>query len=225
MPHAEALRRTALRYRACDRFTRHYVASKLRMDPVHAAILTLAAAAPFGSVLDCGSGRGQLGVALLEAGFASSVLALDRDDRALAQLGRAAAGLPLRTRGTDLATATPGDAADTVLLIDVLYQLDTEPQLALLRRAAGLARRTVVIRASDPARGWRSALSRVLERAGRGWWPTFGARHNALPPSLLASTLAQCGYHVRVTPCAKGTPLAGVLIVGRREAASDPRTS
>ena len=219
MPHADALHRTALRYRSCDRFTRHYVASKLRMDPVHNAVLTLAAAAPFGSVLDVGSGRGQLGVALLEAGLAGSVLALDQDANALAQLERAAAGLSVDTRRADFATGGPDERADTVLLIDVLYQLDTDPQLALLRWAAGAARRTVVIRASDPARGWRSALSKVLERLGRGWWPTFGARHNALPPSLLASTLTGCGYRVHATPCADGTPLAGVLIVGRRDPA------
>ena len=45
MTPADALRRTALRYRRCDRFTRHYVASKLRMDPVHPAVLALAALA------------------------------------------------------------------------------------------------------------------------------------------------------------------------------------
>ncbi len=213
---ADALRRTASRYRRCDRFTRHYVASKLRMDPVHAAVLALAAREPFGRVMDLGCGRGQLGVALLEAGLATNVLALDHDAVPLAQLGRAAAGLPLRVQLADLAAWQPHERADTVLLVDVLYQLSTGPQLALLQQAAASARRTVVIRATDPARAWRSALSTMLERLGRGWWPTFGARSNPLPPARLAAVLTGCGFSVVSRPCAEGTPLAGMLLVGRR---------
>ena len=216
MPHTDALRRTAARYRSCDKFTRYYVASKLRMDPVHEAVLTLAAQTPFGRVLDLGSGRGQLGVALLEAGLATSVLALDQDAAALAQLAHAAAGLPLRTQRADLAAWQPSEDAHTVLLTDVLYQFPTGQQLALLLQAAACARHAVIIRASDPARGWRSVLSTVLERLGRGWWPTFGARHNALPPARLAEALTGCGFQVATQACADATPLAGVLLVARR---------
>ncbi len=188
------------------------------MDPVHRAVLALAAAAPFGRVMDVGSGRGQLGVALLEAGLATEVLALDQDANALAQLDRAAEGLPLRTRRADLAVAAFEETADTVLLVDVLYQLPTGPQLDLLRRAADATRRTVVIRATDPARGWRTALSRMLERFGRHWWPTFGTQFNALEPGRLAEVLAQCGFRARWAPCDRGTPLAGILLIADRVA-------
>ena len=186
------------------------------MDPVHNAVLALAAAAPFGQVNDVGCGRGQLGVLLLEAGFADAVLALDHDPSALTQLRLAAAGLALTARCVDLATAGPDAPADTVLLIDVLYQLATEPQVALLRRAALSARRTVIVRAIDPAQGWRSKLSKVLERLGRGWWPTFGARVNPLPTAQLMAVLRECGFAVRSMPCNEGTPLAGVLLVAER---------
>jgi len=54
---AAILDRTAWRYRQCDRFSRHYVASKLRRDPVHADVLALAAREPFGDVIDVGCGR------------------------------------------------------------------------------------------------------------------------------------------------------------------------
>ena len=135
---------------------------------------------------------------------------------ALAHLRQASTGLQLRTHRADLAGWRPGEAADTVLLVDVLYQLATGPQTALLDRAAAGARQTVIIRASDPASGWRSTLSAGLERIGRAWWPTFGARYNALPPAQLAKALAGCGFEVTTVPCAKGTPLAGVLLVGRR---------
>lgn len=185
------------------------------MDPVHAAVLALGEAAPFGTVIDFGCGRGQVAVALLEAGAADSVRAFDHDAGALAQLRLAAAGLPLEAEAADLARPVAVGMADTVLLIDVLYQLASAPQMDLLRRAAGLARRTVVIRATDPAAGWRSALSATLERVGRRVWPTFGERANPLPVAHLVDALAGCGFAVSVTPCAQGTPLAGVLIVGR----------
>ena len=210
------LSRTARRYEVCDRFTRHYVASKLRMDPVHEAVLALALVAPFGGVLDLGCGRGQAGVALLEAGHATSVLALDQSAAVLRQLDLAATGLALRTQCVDLAEWHDGEPADTVLLIDVLYQFESDAQIALLRRAARVAHRAIIVRASDPARGWRSFLSACLERLGRHWWPTFGIRSNPLPPALLAETLAGCGFRVRSMPCAQGTPLAGVLLVGER---------
>ncbi len=186
------------------------------MDPVHGAVLSLAAVAPFGRVIDIGSGRGQLGVALLEAGLATEVLALDQDANALAQLDRAAEGLPLRTQRADLAAWPFEETADTVLLVDVLYQLATEPQLELLRRVAAAAQRTVIIRATDPAGGWRTALSRTLEQLGRTWWPTFGTRYNPLGPGLLAEMLTKCGFRASWAPCAAGTPLAGVLMVAER---------
>ena len=211
-----ALRRTSQRYRVCDRFTRIYVACKLRMDPVHTALLTLAEAAPFGEVIDLGCGRGQLAVALLEAGLARSVLALDRDTAALAQLRRAATGLPLRAIAGDLAGPHELAGADTVLLIDVLYQLTTELQLTLLRSAAALARHRLIVRTADPAAGWRSTVSAVLERLGRGLWPTFGERVNPLPLSKLRAALEGHGFTVTQTPCAQGTPLANVLLVASR---------
>lgn len=182
------------------------------MDPVHTALLAMPG---LGRVIDAGCGRGQVGVALLEAGHATAVVAIDKDANALAQLEHAAAGLAVRTRHADLAS-WGGEIADTVLLIDVLYQFATEQQLAVLRHAAGVAGQTVIIRASDPARGWRSMVSALLERLGRDWWPTFGARSNPLPIGRLTQTLAECGFQVSTRPCAEGTPLAGMLLVGTR---------
>ena len=211
-----ALRRTARRYRGCDRFTRVYVACKLRMDPVHAALLALGQAAPFGEVIDVGCGRGQVGVALLEAGLAQSVLGLDRDLAALAQLRLAASGLALRAEHGDLAVRHALAGADTMLLIDVLYQLPTEVQLTVLRHAAAAARRRLIIRTADPAAGWRSAVSTGLERLGRRVWPTFGERVNPLPLVRLRMVLEGYGFSVAQTPCAQGTPLANVLLVASR---------
>ena len=74
----ELWRRVASRYHSCGQFTRRYVRSKLRRDPVHAAILDLARVEPLGHVIDLGCGRGQLAVALLEAGLAQSVNGLEQ---------------------------------------------------------------------------------------------------------------------------------------------------
>ena len=87
--------RVARRYRCCGRGAYGYVKGKLKYDPVHRYVLGLAEQEPFGNVLDLGSGRGQLGIALLEA--------IDSDDPS------ALVGLPLirtcrmlRAAGVDL---------------------------------------------------------------------------------------------------------------------------
>lgn len=211
-----ALAETARRYQACRRFTRYYVASKLRRDPVHRDVLAMAAREHFGDVVDLGCGRGQLGVALLAAGLARSVLGMDRAGRALADARLAAAGLPFTTQHADLAAAPGVPACDTILLVDVLYQLGAGPALRLFRAAAGTARRRVIVRTLDPARGWRSRLARGLERAGRPWWPHAGRRVEPLPVPILLTALREAGFETVVVPCWQGTPFANVLIVGRR---------
>ena len=216
-PAGDALAETARRYRACPRFTRHYVASKLRRDPVHRAVLALAASAGgFGDVVDLGCGRGQLGVALLTAGLARSVAGVDRAGPALDDARRAASGLSFEARQADLADAPQVPDCDTVLLVDVLYQLGAGPALRLLRAAAGAARERVLVRTLDPARGWRSRLARGLERAGQGWWPHAGRRVEPLPVPLVLAALRDAGFEADAVPCWEGTPFANVLIVARR---------
>src|SRR5262245_3088282 len=116
--------RVARRYRGSGRFAGHYVAAKLRHDPMHRDFLTLATSERFGDVVDIGCGRGQLGIALLEAGLARSVLGLDCHAGHLRQARCAATGLSFRTILQDLAECQELPKAATVLLIDVLYQLE-----------------------------------------------------------------------------------------------------
>ncbi len=186
------------------------------MDPVHADVLALAAQEPFGRVIDLGCGRAQLGIALLEAGLADSVLGLERRADALAQACRAAAGLPFRAEAWDLATAGHIDTADTVMLIDVLYQLDWAAQAALLRQAAAAARHRIVLRVADPDRVWRYRLTRGLERLFRRVWPTGGTHVNHLSLRQVAAVLAESGFATESAPCSRGTPFANVLLVARR---------
>ncbi len=88
--------------------------------------------------------------------------------------------------------------ADTVLLIDVLYQLTTELQLTLLRSAAALTRQRLILRTADPAAGWRSMVSAGMERLGRGAGHAAGQR---APGRQQALTLTK---HVEAPskPCA-----------------------
>jgi len=213
---AAILDRTARRYRQCDRFSRHYVASKLRRDPVHADVLGLAAREPFGDVVDVGCGRGQLGVALLEAGLARSVLGLERRPSSLAAARLAAGHLPFRGEALDLARDQAAAAVDTVLLIDVLYQLDDGVQAAVLDAVAGAARARIVIRTLDPARGARSRFTQALERMGRRVWPNAGSTVNAPTIAALTGKLEARGFAVEAMPCWRGTPFANVLLIARR---------
>jgi 2-polyprenyl-3-methyl-5-hydroxy-6-metoxy-1,4-benzoquinol methylase len=213
---AATFERVARRYRDCGRFARAYVAGKLRRDPVHQDVLALAADEAFGEVVDIGCGRGQLAVALLEAGLARSVLGLDRNAGHLGQACRAATGLAFASALWDLTEARDVPEATTVMLVDVLYQLEAGVQLALLRTAARVARQRILIRALDPDRGMRSALTIRLERLMRLVCPHSGKHVDVLPVARLTETLSEAGFAVSVAPCWQGTPFANVLIIGRR---------
>lgn len=205
------------RYAASPRFARGYVAGKLRHDPASAAILQLGAERHLGSVVDLGCGRGQLGLALLLAGVATAVTGLERDPAKLLDATRAALGLPARFVRADLAVAEP-PPGDTLLLIDVLYQLPEAAQHRLLHLAAAAARRRVLIRAFDPGLGWRSAVGLAMERAGRAL-RRDGAAIRPLPLPEIAAPLRAAGFSVSVVPCWGRTPLPNVLVVAERDPA------
>ncbi|RKK05782.1 methyltransferase domain-containing protein [Pseudoroseomonas wenyumeiae] len=210
----------AARYAGASRHTRHYVGTKLRRDPATEAILTLAVElGGFGTVADLGCGRGQLALLLLLAGGADSVLGMDRNGPALAEAQAAAEGLPARFTAADLATAPLPDC-DTLLLVDVLYQLPLAAQRALLDRMVAAARRRIVIRAFDPDLGWRSRCGFVMEwlnRAGRGDLRRAAIEPMKLP--ALRAVLEQAGFRVSITPCWGGMPLPNVLLLAEKGSA------
>jgi SAM-dependent methyltransferase len=218
---AALLRRVAARYKNAGRYGRTYVAMKLRQDPVHADVLSLATRENLGDVVDIGCGRGQLAVALLEAGLAKSVVGLDWNARHLSEGQAAAAGLAFKTVVQDAAGAPAIPECDTVVMVDVLYQLRTEAQFALLRAAARAARDRLLIRTADPDRGARSVFTRCIEVLGRRIMPNSGAHVNALRIATIAEQLAGENFSLAVAPCWRGTPFANVLLVARRLPAPD----
>jgi len=207
--------RVARRYRDCGRFAGHYVAAKLHHDPVHRDLLALAASERFGDVVDIGCGRGQLGTALLEAGLARSVLGLDCHAGHLRQARRAATGLGFSAVLQDLAECQQVPPAATVLLIDVLYQLEPRVQMALLQAAIRAARERIIIRTLDPDRGLRSSLTVWLEKLMRGVSPHSGKHVAAQPVPCIVRSLDEAGVAASIVPCWRGTPFANVLIIGR----------
>ncbi len=217
MDRAAVLARVAARYRSSGRFARHYVAGKLRHDPLTDALLGLGATEGFGTVADLGCGRGQFAALLLEAGMASAVVGLETNAKLCAQAGRALAGFPFEARAHDLAADSAIPQADTVLLLDVLYQLPTAAQARLLDTVARSARRLVLIRTADARPGLRALLTRGLEGLGRGFWPHSGAMVNPQPVDWIAARLAAAGWRTGVAPCRMGTPFANVLLTARRQ--------
>ncbi len=216
MTRAALFAGVARRYAGCGIGTSRYVSAKLRRDPVHRDVLDIGEESGFGDVLDVGCGRGQMGMALLQAGLARSVLGLDRSAAHLTQALLAAEGLAFTTRVQDFARDVELPAADTVLIVDVLYQLAPAAQIALLRSAARAARQLVLVRALDPGRGMRSAITLAFERAVRRVSPHSGAHVSPLPIGCLGDILRRDGFAVSVAPCWRGTPTANVLLTGRR---------
>jgi SAM-dependent methyltransferase len=202
----------AARYRGVG--TRGFVRGKLKRDPVLPALLALP---PMGAVLDLGCGRGQLGLALLLAGRARTLVGLDLDARKIAQAGAAAGDLPARFAVADLA-GTPIPPCDTALLIDVLVQMAPAAQDALLARLMAAAPPRIVIRAFDPDRGWRSAVGLSIDRLRRRLGGDLGLRGAVAPRPIatLRAPLEAAGYAVSVAPCWAGTPLPNVLLVAQR---------
>ncbi len=214
----EAIERTARRYErvAKSRGTYYYVRGKLRGDPSTRAVAELA---PLGEVLDLGCGRGQLGALLLEAGAATRMDGCDWDADKVAVANRAIEGLQGTFSTGDVREAC-GNAADTVLLIDVLHYFDRATQDALLARAAERVRPggRLLVREADTGRGWRSTMTRLEEgfftaiRFNRGERVLFRDVAGELVPQLESR-----GFACEVRPCWGGTPFSNVLLVATRK--------
>jgi uncharacterized protein (DUF2062 family)/SAM-dependent methyltransferase len=223
----EAVHRVAQRYARGRRSAFYYARGKMLGDPVVKRVFELATREPLGEVTDVGSGRGQLGILLLEARGATKVLGFDWDTAKVRDAERAAAGLDASFEVGDARTHDVA-ACDTALLVDVLHYLTGEEQDALLTRAARAARKTVLIRDLDPDRGLRSFLTRVQEAVTTFVRWNRGARVFVRPIACIVRALEAEGFEVRVEPCWEGTPFANVLVIATRRmpsAHSSPTTT
>jgi 2-polyprenyl-3-methyl-5-hydroxy-6-metoxy-1,4-benzoquinol methylase len=217
----DVVERTAERFArtTSSRSTYFYVASKLRSDPSTAAVLALA---PLGDVLDLGSGRGQLSIALLEAGAATRVRGIDWDADKVAVARAASEALDASFEQADVRDLEVRQA-DTVLLVDVLHYFDAATQDAILARAAACVRPggRLVVRDGTLGEGWRSALTIAAERIGRRLSVNKGERivFRDVARELVPPLEAQ-GLVCVVSPCGQRTPFANVLLVATRAAST-----
>lgn len=199
-----------------SRFAYWYVRTKIGMDPVLAKILDLAGREEFGDVLDVGCGRGQVALLLAEAGLARSIHGIDWDEPKLRIAEAAATDLPIAIRfeAGDVRT-TDFPEADTVLLVDVLHYLATEEQDALLARAAGSARRRVIVRDVDPERGSSSTLTKSWEWVTTTLGYNRGARVSPRSFGDITAALEAHGFTVERELCST-RGLSNVLLVARK---------
>lgn len=209
----DAIRKTTLRYRQAPLGDLVYVALKLRFDPVLEEILELG---PLGAVVDAGAGRGQLGLALLELGRASSLWGFDWDDRKI-QIARSAAGEVARYEIGDLRDATPG-VSDTILMIDVLHYLQRSDQDALLARASRSLRPggRLLVREVDRSGSLGSLATRASERL----LAAIGYNRSATPLQFrstrsIAECLSTLGLECAIEDASRGTPFENRLIVAQ----------
>jgi SAM-dependent methyltransferase len=211
--------------RPSDRVRFHWVRAKLLGDPVAKLAVDLAS----GSLLDIGTGRGQVPLLLLLLGRVSRVHGIDWDAAKIAAAQHAAAGLTALAASfvrEDVRTAR-FEPADTVLLLDALHYFTVEEQDALLDRAATavLPGGCILVREADASAGWRSAMTLWEERVFTFLRVNRGERVRFRAARDLAARLEAAGLDCEVRPAWRGTPFANVLLVGRRPAGPQPDRS
>lgn len=212
-----ARERTVHRYRTCRLVDRHYVAGKLRYDPVLACVVELGL--DLGRVLDAGAGRGQLGLCLLELGSARTLRGFDHDARRI-EVARQAARDIATFEVANLTTAELRDF-DTLLLVDVLHYLRLDEQDALLARAvqALAPGGTILIRDTDPARRRSGLFTRQAERLARVLsWHQSAQPLCFRPLTEIVARLEALGLACRVVDASRGTPFSNALVVASHPA-------
>jgi 1-acyl-sn-glycerol-3-phosphate acyltransferase len=154
--------RSLYRYRGA--YAEHYVAWKLRIDPIfeHADDFL-----PHeGLVLDLGCGYGLMANVLARKSRRRQVIGVDFDERKIAVArATAAASENVAFELADL-FAWRGPEADAAILVDVAHYWDLEHQRRLIARAAASLREggTLLFRDLADARTWRHRLTAATER-------------------------------------------------------------
>jgi SAM-dependent methyltransferase len=201
--------RIAARYPS--RFLRMYIRSKIRIDPVYAAVFerTRELSEP---LLDVGCGIGLLVVYLRARGFGAPIRGVDHDGRKVAIARRVMPDATFEV--ADARTAI--DTGGTIVLIDLLHYFRADEQARILDAAARSAT-TVIIRDAIRDGSWRyratylqEMFSRVVRwlRAERLHFPT---RDEIVRPFG--------SFDAEVVPLYGRTPFNNYLFVFRRSTA------
>jgi len=202
---------SAIAARYPSRFLRIYVRSKIKADPVYAAVFDRVRERSE-PLLDVGCGVGLLAAYLRARGFRAPIHGVDHDDRKVSIAGSV---IPDATFGVaDARTAI--DAGGTIVLIDLLHYFRAEEQARILESAAKNAT-IVIVRDAIRDGSWRyrftylqETFSRVVRwlRAERLHFPT---REDVMRPFG--------SFDAEVVPLYGRTPFNNYLFVFRRSAA------
>lgn len=195
-----ARRRVVARYAAVKPQHRHYVSSKLRLDPLTEELFALSASGLLrGRVLDAGSGRGQFSLFLAELGGISAISGFDHDEAKIEVARLASRGLsfPARFQAGDLCTQELPES-EVILLLDVLHYLSLDEQDEVLRRAARALSTggVLLLRETNVSQSAGARMAQRLERAARALGINRGARLVFRDPADYARLLESEGLRL-----------------------------
>ena len=219
----------AVRYKPAGRFAYHFAFGKLTRDPAFAHIVQNGLLARSRRILDLGCGQGLL-AALIEAArdrsnawpsdlpFAPAPVAyhgVDIHERDIERARRAVNGIA-RFACSDI-RSTPFDAADTIVLLDVLHYFDLDAQHDLLHRARTAlgSGGTLLLRVADKSSSLRYRFTIEVDRLVVALRRHRVCRFHCRPLAAWIRTLEGLDFEVAVTPMRSGQPFANALIVAR----------
>lgn len=208
--------RVAARFRS--RFLRGYVRSKLRTDPLYAAVAERLRDYEL-PLVDIGCGVGLMAFYLRECGYAAPIVGIDHDEAKILEASRIAAtcsGLDFRT-GDARHTALSGSSS---LLLDLLHYFSDEEQAAILSSAAsavppgGFA----IIRDAVRDGSLRYRLTYAAEVFARltGW--LRADRLNFPTRAAIIEPFSRRDFTAEVVPLRGRTPFNNYLFVFKRSA-------
>lgn len=199
-----------------SRFVQGYVRSKLRTDPVYAAVLAVLENHPH-PIVDVGCGVGLLPLLLRENGFTPSIVGLDSDTRKIDAATRA---MSARTelRVGDARDPLPPD--HSVVMLDLLHYFTADEQRQILANAARAVPPggVIIIRDAIDDGSWRYRTTWLAESFARLIFWLNAERLNFPTRELLMSSLT--GFTIEMQPLWGRTPFNNYLIVARRSPTS-----
>ena len=176
-----------------------------------------------GRVLEVGCGYGVLSCHLALSSPSREVLGVDVDVRKVVHAQYAAERARARGARCEFHLAPPGEVPDgpwdAIVIVDVLYLLDTDAQAGLLHSCTEqLALGGVlVVKEMATAPAWKARWNAAQETlAVRVLRITAGEQLNFLEPEALAGWMEEDGLSVRHVPLDRGYPHPHHLIVGSR---------
>jgi len=197
---------------------RHYVAGKVRTDPLYAAVFTQLRDSPL-PLLDIGCGIGLLAFYLRARGVPVPMTGIDYDPAKIDEARRAAASTgenDLEFLHGDSRRGLPPHLGN-VTLLDVLQYLDEDAQRTLLASAAGRVApgSRLVIRSGLRDRSWRFRVTHAGDKVAK--LTTWMKAHPVCYPTrhLFEEALHPFGQ-LTIRPLWGRTPFNNYLVVLER---------